>query len=119
MASLNDIVDALILGGTGISIVFIALIAVMLIMMALTRLFRDQEQKAAPPILESKAEDPLYAERKLAAAIAVSLALALQSKVNVQGIKPTRPASRPAAWKLQGRANLMVSRLTERDGSWR
>ncbi len=95
-------------------LVFLTLIVFTLVAMGLSRIFsgdKTEGQQATPTALEPEGEDAQQSERRLAAAMAVALALAIKSKVAPRNFRP-RPNE--SAWKLQGREDIMRSRTTGR-----
>ena len=83
----------------GMAILFLALLILMLAAMGLERLFRPKEREEV--LVRPREESSPKGEKELAAAIAVAIALKLQSPIsNIQYRTTERGAS---AWKTWGR----------------
>ncbi len=111
---MTDWGEAFAIAGTGIGLVFLTIVVFTFVMMGLTRLFPGEDTETPQPAPEPEVGDGPQADRRLAAAMAVGLALAIQSKGDIQPGRPTGPSSKPSAWKLHGREELMRSRMVER-----
>ena len=115
LVDVEDLVDALEIGGTGMGLVFFTIVLFMILLVVLTRIFPGKEEDETPQAApEPEAGNGLQAERRLAAAMGVGLALALRTEGDAPRRKSARPPSTPNAWKLHGREELMRSRAMER-----
>lgn len=117
---MENLERALQITGSGIGLVFLSLVALTLITMLLSRLFRPKP--LAPPGGEATpAPDPAGARTTVHTVAAIAAAL-------TRAIPPTAPeerAPRPvagdpgaSAWRTQGRQTLMHSQTASR-GRWR
>jgi len=120
---LRDFERAFEVAGTGIGVVFLALVALTLITMLLTRFFKTNEpadgkpSEGSPETVVGQTEDDPAAVAAMVAAIQVARGGVPQTAM---GALPAAKAATIGAWRSQGRQALMQSQgASPRIGSHR
>jgi Na+-transporting methylmalonyl-CoA/oxaloacetate decarboxylase gamma subunit len=109
----EKLIEAVILIGVGMAVVFAALAILMVAIMIINRLAPDRAQKAEGPVL-LEAVQPEDSEKGRIAAVAVALAKAMERDQEVipeqRVMSATGWAGEPSRWAASGREQAMRSR---------
>jgi len=122
--NLDDLREGLEIGGTGIGLVFLALVIFLLMMMALKRLFpadtpSQETPSDGPEEKEQAPGEPALGRPPIerVAAIAVSLALSMEGSATRQPGRPTRSprvAGGLSPWRTQAEQSALRSHRPKR-----